>query len=280
LKERALKGHGPGESADTLLPPSLCTGPATPEGSRIPVAIRRRLKGFWGRRTGPRAVFFDVGGTLVYTDLSHLDLLHQALVVTGYNVAREEVLEANDMARRAVARRRRRHAARMDTGEASRMWLEHLADALNLDIQGEQLGQELSLAIRQIEAKSPERLDPDVPAVLEVLTARGCRLGVISNWSADLPEYLAKQHLAKYFKVVIASEAVGSAKPHREIFLKGLGAMGCSPHEAVHVGDDYWADVVGARDIGMCAVLLDRDGEDPHADCPTITRLKDLEELL
>jgi len=244
------------------------------------VAILRRLRVFRGRRRGPSVVFFDVGGTLVYTDLGHLDLLHQALLIIGYKVAREEVLAANDMARRAVARRRRRHAARMNAGEASRMWLGHLTSALNLDLQGKSLEQELSQAIRQIETQGPEQVDPDAPAVLASLLDRGYRLGVISNWSADLPEYLAARDLARYFEVIIASESAGSAKPHREIFLKGLAATGCSPGEAVHVGDDYWADVVGARDLGMAAILLDRDNEDPHADCPTITRLKDLEQLL
>jgi 2-haloalkanoic acid dehalogenase type II len=244
------------------------------------VAIRKWLENHWGRFGKTKVVFFDVGGTLVYSDMKHLDLLHQALVVIGYKVAREEVLAANDMARRAVARRRRRIANRMDTGQASRMWLDHLAGALNLDLEGKDLEQELAMAIRRIETSGPEKVDPDAPALLAGLLAQGLRLGIISNWSADLTEYLERQGLAMYFEAIIASEAVGSAKPHREIFLKGLTAMGCSPREAVHVGDDYWADVVGAREIGMRAVLIDRDGEDPHADCPTITRLRELEALL
>ena len=40
------------------------------------------------------------------------------------------------------------------------------------------------------------------------------------------------------------------------------------------------ADVVGARGLGMMPVLLDRQGEDPHSDCPTVTRLRELEGLL
>ena len=154
------------------------------------MAIRKWLKNHWGRFGKTRVVFFDVGGTLVYSDMSHLDLLHQALVVIGYKVAREEVLAANDLARRAVARRRRRIAARMDTGQASRMWLDHLADALNLDLQGKDLEQELAAAIRRIESSGPEKVDPDAPPLLASLLERGLRLGVISNWSADLPQYL------------------------------------------------------------------------------------------
>jgi HAD superfamily hydrolase (TIGR01549 family) len=244
------------------------------------VTIRKWIESHWGRFGKTKVVFFDVGGTLVFSNLSHLDLLHQALVVIGYKVAREEVLAANDLARRAVARRRRRHAARMDTGHASRMWLDNLAEALNLDLQGKDLEQELAGAIRRIEASGPEKVDPDAPPLLTHLLDRGLRLGIISNWSADLPKYLEQRGLAMYFEAIIASEAVGTAKPHREIFLRGLSAMGCSPSDAVHVGDDYWADVVGAREIGMRAILIDRDGEDPHADCPTIAHLRKVEDLV
>jgi putative hydrolase of the HAD superfamily len=244
------------------------------------VAGRNLLKNRWGKPLDVKVVFFDIGGTLVHGDLAHLDLLHQALVVIGYKVTRDEVLEANDMARRAVSRRRRRIARRMDTSEASRMWLDHLAASLGLRINRDELEQELALAIRQIEARSHEVVDPEAPPLLETLRRRGLRLGVISNWSADLAEYLAQQGLADYFEAIVASEAVGSSKPHRQIFLHGLTVMGCEADRAVHVGDDYWADVVGARDIGIHPVLLDRDGEAVHSDCPTITRLRELEDLL
>jgi len=242
------------------------------------VAMRSKQRS--ERIEGIRAVFFDVGGTLIYSDLGHLDLLHQALLVIGYRVTRDEVVEANDLARRAVARSRRRHPARMNIGAASRMWLEHLASALDLDLTPQVLEQELARAIRAVETRSPEMLDPDVHDLLRGLQKREFRLGIISNWGEDLPEYLKSFGLAGYFEVIIASEAVGASKPHREIFLRGLSALGVQPREAVHVGDDYWADVVGARGIGIYPVLIDRDGEDPHADCRTIARLGDLAAML
>ena len=244
------------------------------------MAIRRTERASPDRFDYIEAVFFDVGGTLIYSELGHLDLLHEALVVIGYKVTRDMVLAANDAARRAVARRRRRHAARMDIGAASRMWLDHLAEALDLDLRGADLGRELTNAIREIETRSPEILDPDAHELLSALRDRGFRLGIISNWSADLRDYLKSFGLAKYFDAVIASEAVGTAKPHREIFLRGLTALDCRPIAAVHVGDDYWADVVGAREIGVHPVLIDRDREDVHADCTTITRLGELADLL
>jgi HAD superfamily hydrolase (TIGR01549 family) len=142
------------------------------------------------------------------------------------------------------------------------------------------LERELAVAIRQIETSRVETVDPDAKSLLSSLRAKKLRLGVISNWSADLAQYLARHGLAEYFDTIIASEAVGASKPHKEIFLKGLAALGCPPGNAVHVGDDYWADVVGARDLGMSPVLIDRDRESVHSDCPTIARLRDLEGLL
>ena len=244
------------------------------------MAVRKKLKNRWGKNLDVEAVFFDVGGTLVYSNLAHLDLLHQALVAIGYQVTRDEAAQANDLARQAVARRRRRLAARMDSNAASRMWLEHLAESLRIDLGGTDLGSELESAMRQIETSREEIVAPDAAALLATLKARRFFLGVISNWSADLPEYLAQCDLAKYFDIIIASDAVGSAKPHREIYLRGLAAAGCAPGHAVHVGDDYWADVVGAREIGIHPVLIDREGEAVRSDCPTITRLGELEKLL
>jgi len=232
------------------------------------------------RLSNIRVVFFDVGGTLIYSDLGHLDLLHEALLVVGYKVTRDEVVEANDLARRAVARSRRRHPARMDISAASRMWLDHLVTGLDLGLSSVDLERELTRAIRMVETHRPEVLDPAVHTLLRALRHRQFRLGVISNWGVDLPEYLTSFGLADYFEVIIASEAVGASKPHREIFLRGLSALDANPREAIHVGDDYWADVVGARSIGITPVLVDRDGEDLHADCLTIAGLADLEGLL
>jgi HAD superfamily hydrolase (TIGR01549 family) len=244
------------------------------------VAMRRIAADHEGRLKNVKVIFFDVGGTLVYSNRGHIDLLAQALKTIGYKVTREEVVKANDLARHAVSRRRRRLAARMDTNQASRMWLEHLTEALELDMMGEELEVALAAAIREIETHGKVAVDPDAQALLARLAERNFRLGIISNWSADLPQYLAKHDLARHFQVVIASEAVGSSKPHREIFLRGLAAIGCAPGNAVHVGDDYWTDVVGAREIGMWPILLDRQREDPHSDCPTITRLRELEAFI
>jgi FMN phosphatase YigB (HAD superfamily) len=42
------------------------------------------------------------------------------------------------------------------------------------------------------------------------------------------------------------------------------------------VGDNYWADVVGARRAGVTPVLLDPQGLFPEADCLVLDELDDL----
>jgi hypothetical protein len=65
---------------------------------------------------------------------------------------------------------------------------------------------------------------------------------------------------------VVLSYHVGAEKPSREMFDTAreiaLGRSGWEESETdfVHVGDDFAKDVMGAREAGWGAILLDRDG--------------------
>ncbi len=64
---------------------------------------------------------------------------------------------------------------------------------------------------------------------------------------------------------VVSADTVRAYKPHREIFEEALRLSGCAPDEALHIGDSYDTDVVGARAAGIRPILLLR-GKTPH-DC-------------
>lgn len=55
---------------------------------------------------------------------------------------------------------------------------------------------------------------------------------------------------------VVSADTVRAYKPHRELFEEALRISGCAPDEAVHIGDSYNTDVVGARAAGIRPVLL------------------------
>ncbi len=112
------------------------------------------------------------------------------------------------------------------------------------------------------------RLFPDVIPAVQQLRDEGYRVGVITNITDDPTEQLEAVGLKGMFAAITASCVVGCEKPDVRIFQAALAAIGAEPHEAVHVGDQFLADVEGAKAAGIKAVLLDRhglqDGRHPH----------------
>jgi len=100
--------------------------------------------------------------------------------------------------------------------------------------------------------------------ILERLKERGIVLGVVSNWDSRLQQILDNVGLARYFDFILASTVVGSAKPDTGIFEAALTRSGVAPHEACHIGDEPGADLKGAHDSGIQAILIDRDNRHDH----------------
>jgi putative hydrolase of the HAD superfamily len=124
------------------------------------------------------------------------------------------------------------------------------------------------------------RLFPDVLPAIHQLRDSGYRIGVITNVTDDPTESIESMGLKGAFEAIIASCLVGYEKPDIRIFQAALAALHADPNQAVHVGDQFLADVEGAKAAGMKAVLLDRhdlqDGKHPYR----IASLLDLVPLL
>jgi len=86
-------------------------------------------------------------------------------------------------------------------------------------------------------------------------------LGVISNWDSRLTSTLDSLKLAEHFKFILPSAVVGSAKPDKQIFAEAVRLSGIEPHEACHIGNEIKTDFDGARNAGIHAILLDRDNQ-------------------
>ena len=101
---------------------------------------------------------------------------------------------------------------------------------------------------------------PDSKAVLEKLSKRRIRLGVISNVSSHdvAVEILRKVGLLEYFDRVVTSAFVGIRKPDPGIFLYALMQFKLQPREAVIVGDSERHDIWGGRITGMKTVLVSK----------------------
>jgi putative hydrolase of the HAD superfamily len=81
-----------------------------------------------------------------------------------------------------------------------------------------------------------------------------------------------------HFTEIINSEDCGIRKPHKGIFDHAMQRTGASPEVSLMIGDDWEADILGARDYGMHQAWL-ATTESRHNFTPTYT-LRSLRELM
>ena len=114
----------------------------------------------------------------------------------------------------------------------------------------------------------------DAEPALAQLKRRGLLLGLISNIDRDLSSTYEELGLSSRLDVLVTSLVVGAAKPDPAIFRAALERAGVHAAEAIHVGDMYHSDVLGARSAGIRPLLIDRDGlHHEISDCPRISSL-------
>lgn len=89
----------------------------------------------------------------------------------------------------------------------------------------------------------------------------GYEMSVVSNFDHAPTAYklLDKNNITSYFDKIFISDEIGWRKPHPEIFRHVLNKLGRKPEEAVLVGDDYKADILGASNMGIDTVYIDRN---------------------
>jgi len=61
--------------------------------------------------------------------------------------------------------------------------------------------------------------------------------------------------IANLIDLVVSSEEAGADKPHKSIFILALTKLGLEPHEVILIGDDHKKDILGARALGIRAIL-------------------------
>ncbi len=125
-------------------------------------------------------------------------------------------------------------------------------------------------------------LYPDVLPVLRTLRARDLTLGIISDWSSELGLILAHHDLTRYFDFAVVSASMRRAKPDPALFATALRRADAIADYALHIGDSYVLDVLGARAAEITPVLLDRAGQHDPAmlDCLTVRDLFGVLDLL
>ncbi|MEK6255896.1 MAG: HAD family hydrolase [Chloroflexota bacterium] len=143
--------------------------------------------------------------------------------------------------------------------------------------------QELAPQVHQHMSDNYEPEDvvlPETKETLKELHAAGYTLAVVTNRSEPVHEYIHEIELGHYFDFTLAGGEIKSWKPKPEIFHAALERAGVTAEQAVYVGDNYYADILGARAVGIFPILLDPHTHFPDADCQVIRLLSDLVAVL
>jgi len=121
----------------------------------------------------------------------------------------------------------------------------------------------------------------DVLSTMRTLKERQLVLGLLTNAPKDTISIYRQLGLEPYLDFVVTSEEAGGDKPQPPIFLMALERAGVDAAEAVHVGDQYRIDVVGARGVGISPILIDRYDLYPEVTgCPRIRTLPEVTKYL
>ncbi|MYC06031.1 MAG: HAD-IA family hydrolase [Chloroflexi bacterium] len=228
------------------------------------------------------AVFFDLYGTLAGFRPSRYEIQSEALADFGITVTPDGILRGYYLADAFMSQQNATKPVRSLSREENQVFFaeyeRRVLRGAGVEVSQEQAW-EIWRRIRRIDyALAP--FDDTIPA-LEACRRMGLIVGLISNMNRNGDELADSLGLLPYLDFSITSHEVGAEKPDPLIFERALGRADARPESAVHVGDQLTSDVAGALNVGISAVLLDRDGN--HRDYkaqPRITDLSELPELL
>ena len=233
-----------------------------------------------------KAVFFDWFNTLARYDPPREELQSQALQEFGIHVPPQKIIPGLLLADRGyfeenavspVRQRSPEEQAKVYTRYQSTILTEA---GVNLPREQEVLSK-IMQRVQQLSRGMSFTLFDDVLPTIKTLKEQNLILGLLSNIDRDMKPICRELGLEPYINFIVTSGDVGVDKPKPPIFLAALERAGVSASEAVHVGDQYKLDIVGARGVGITPILIDRyDLYSEVSDCPRIHSLTELTDYL
>ena len=223
-----------------------------------------------------KAVTFDLWQTLLIDNPQlgkarmkiRLDGALEALKEVGEGFSEDQIVEAYRQCYHTCHEIR---AGERDVAfeEQIAIFLRHIDQGLN-DRLGAGTIARITTAYADSLYSHPPPPHPKAANVLSGVKEKGYLVGLISNTGmtpgVTFRDYMEQVGILQYFDILTFSDEVCLAKPSKEIFLRTLRSLDILPGEAVHIGDHYKNDVVGAGRTGMKTIWINRDGARPDDD--------------
>lgn len=220
--------------------------------------------------TVPRAVVFDLGGTLVqWPDweggaVAKWGFAYDAIAgYDGITASRDEFVAAMRAAEKA-------HWERVDREHWSGPPTGVVSDGFRR--LGASIDERALLAALDGYARAVAgwcTVFADTRDTLATLRKRDYRLGLLSNtwWAAEWHNAdLAAHGLTDLLDELVYTSDLGCSKPHPSVFREIASRLGVAPEACVMIGDRQIDDVSGARAVGMRAIWRRNDSGFPTSD--------------
>jgi putative hydrolase of the HAD superfamily len=241
----------------------------------------------------PKAIFFDVGWTLVHPRESLWDIFAALAREVG---APMDARQAEELVYSLMSANRENAVAEFESGASYSdsdaefaLLFTTMARAI-FTIAGFP-GDHDALALRFMErfwTRDNWVVYPEVVEAIGELRGHGVRVGILSNAGSDLLDFLGLLDLLRHVDFTVVSAIEGMKKPDSRIFTRALERAGVAPEHAVHVGDMYLEDILGARRVGVRPLLMERGAlamfpnhpESANHSPPSFDVVRDVHEVL
>src|SRR5258706_1063415 len=198
------------------------------------------------------AIIFDLFGTLVNDFMSVGGQTHEelaAILGVPYEPFTKQWREITG----------RRTLGEFQTVEAS---IEHVCDALGVVVSAEQMTKAVDFRLEYTRrALTPK---PDSVSTLVQLKSQGCKIGLLSNCSIEIPILWPETEFADLVESAVFSSRERLKKPDPRIYRIACERLSVAPAECLYVADGENYELKAAADLGISPVLLRPQSLEAH----------------
>lgn len=225
-------------------------------------------------------LLFDLDGTLIHHHPSSLDVLFSILDKHQIPLMQSAYREALHFIFQYWANSEELEQDLEMYGQfTEEFWLHYLKRKMWSVGLTEKQTTELAMQVQLEfdELYQPETLvGKDVKPTLKALRSKGYKMGVVSNRSNPIDDEIVELGFDSYLDFYFASGDIQIWKPDPGVFEHALFLTESTPETTAYIGDNYYTDIIGARNAGIYPILYDPRNIFPDADCQVITDISDL----
>jgi len=124
-------------------------------------------------------------------------------------------------------------------------------------------------------------LFPGVFEILDYLKDKNYQMHIITNGFNEVQyEKLKASKLIPYFEKIITSENTGVKKPNPVIFNEAVKSANTVVRQSVMIGDNWEADIMGAKNAGMEAIFCNFDNKPVAENIKSVNNLLEIKQFL